>query len=355
MGNWNDWRWQLQNSVRDALALSAHVRLCDDEKEGLARLSSSQLPLRITPYFLSLMNPDDPNCPLRRQVIPRASEFVDDEVLRRDPLGEEDHEAVPHLVHRYPDRVLLLATDRCAAYCRFCTRKRWVGQGPSPRNEHLRQALDYIRNHKEIWEVIVSGGEGLMLSDEMLRELFAEIRSISHVQVIRIHTRMLAFAPMRFTPELISVLKEAQPLYIVSHFNHASELGEQGVAAIKSLIDAGIPVLNQGVLMRNINDSREALVDLFKTLVRLRVRPYYLHQCDVVMGSTAFRVPIDEAVKLYSDLRGHISGLCLPTFVLDIPGGFGKVPLAQNPIQDRDDSAIYVRGFDGEIAPYPIN
>lgn len=353
--SWNDWRWQLRNSAREAKALEPHLELDDDERAGLALLSQDDLPLRITPYFLSLMDKKSSNCPLRKQVIPRASEFSTDNTLRRDPLGEEDHEVVPHLVHRYPDRVLLLTTDRCAAYCRFCTRKRWVGQGPTPKHEHLTQALDYIRRNPQVEEVILSGGESFLLPDESLRAILTELRAISHVQIIRVHTRMLSFAPMRFTTEFISLLKEFQPLYIVAHFNHDAELGKETIDAISRLADAGIPLGNQGVLMRGINDDRETLTKLFKHLVRLRVRPYYLHQCDVVTGSTAFRVPVDEAIKLYSELRGHISGLCLPTFVLDIPGGFGKVPLAQNPIVSRDESAIYLRGFDGEIAPYPID
>ncbi len=353
--NWNDWRWQLRNSIRDPSALSNYLTLSQEESQGLAALSSDDLPLRITPYFLEQMSKGDENCPLRMQVVPRATEFVEDNSLRRDPLGEEAHEVVPHLVHRYPDRVLLLITDRCATYCRFCTRKRWVGQGPSPRSEHLSQALEYIRTHEAIEEVIISGGDGLLLPDEILRDLFEKIRAIKHIQIIRMATRMLAFAPMRFTDDLIAIMREFQPLYLLTHFNHELELGGETARAISRLVDAGIPVVNQTVLMRGINDRRDALVGLFKRLVRLRVRPYYLHQCDVVKGSSAFRVPLDEAVKLYSDLRGHVSGLCLPTFVVDIPGGFGKVPMTQSPIERRDDNNVYLRGFDGEIAAYPVS
>lgn len=351
---WNDWRWQLRNSIRDKVALSQALVLSEDEQTGLAQLSSSDLPLRITPHFLSQIDKNDPKCPLRMQVVPRASEFVQDPSLVKDPLGEEAHEVVPNLIHRYPDRVLLLVTDRCASYCRFCTRKRWVGQGPSPRQEHLTQALDYIREHEGIEEVIISGGDGLLLPDETLQVLFEQIRSIKHVQIIRMATRMLAFAPMRFTDELVAILRKYQPLYLLTHFNHELELGEQTTEAIAKLVDAGVPVVNQTVLMRGINDNRSALVGLFKNLVRLRVRPYYLHQCDIVTGSASFRVPIEEAVALYSELRGHVSGLCLPTFVIDIPGGYGKVPMAQSPIERRDSENIYLRGFDGEVAAYPL-
>lgn len=352
---WNDWRWQLGNAVRKSADLETKLVLSDDERLGLARLGAGELPLRITPHFLSLMDPVNTDCPLRRQVVPRASEFAFEEGLRRDPLGEEDHEVVPHLVHRYPDRVLLLVTDRCATYCRFCTRKRWVGQGPTPRLEHLTQALAYIRNHPEVEEVIISGGDPLLLGDAQLRSLLQEVRAIDHVQVLRIHTRMLAFAPMRVTPELVGILREAQPLYIVTHFNHSLELSTAALDALKALCDAGIPVINQNVLLRGINDSKEALTALFKKLVRNRVRPYYLHQCDVVLGTTAFRVPFDEAVALYQSLRGHVSGLCLPTLVIDIPGGFGKVPVGHNAIEARDAEAIYLKGFDGEMAAYPLN
>lgn len=351
----NDWRWQIQNSIRKASALELHLELVDDERRGLAQLSAKELPLQITPHFLSLMDKKNPDCPLRMQMIPRASEFRDDPSLRRDPLGEQDHEVVPHLIHRYPDRVLLLITDRCASYCRFCTRKRWVGQGPSPRHEHLAQALDYIRNHEAIQDVIVSGGDGLLLSDENLRDVLSLIRAIPHVQIIRIATRMLAFAPTRVTPELTQVLKEFQPLYVMSHFNHSKEIAPKAVRAISQLIDAGVPVVNQTVLLKGVNDNQATLTDLFKILVRLRVRPYYLHQCDVVRGTAGLRVKLDDAVKLYSSLRGLISGLCLPTFVIDIPGGFGKVPIHQNPMQSRDDESVYLRGFDGEVAPYPLN
>lgn len=352
---YNDWRWQIRNSIKTAKQLSSHVQLSDDEVSGLASMSDTELPLQITPHYLSLIDPHDPQCPIRRQVIAQRSEFEENDLLRRDPLGEEDHEVVPNLVHRYPDRVLLLITDRCASYCRFCTRKRWVGQGPSPTRENLDAALEYIANNPQIEEVILSGGDALILSDENLKRVLTRIRAIEHVQIIRIASRMLSFAPMRITENLIQILRAFQPVYILTHFNHLKEFSESTREAIRLLVDAGVPLVNQTVLLKGVNDNKEDLTRLFKELVRLRVRPYYLHQCDVVMGTRGFRVKLSDALELYSSLRGHVSGLCLPTFVVDIPGGYGKVPLHKNPIEYSDEKSIYLRGFDNEVGPYPLD
>ncbi|NBV76507.1 MAG: KamA family radical SAM protein [Methylococcaceae bacterium] len=288
-------------------------------------------------------------------MVPHVNEFEEARDDRMDPLGEEDHEVVPHLVHRYPDRVLLLITDRCASYCRFCTRKRWVGQGPTPKPEHLQQALDYVREHQTIREVIVSGGDALMLDDAKLDKLLGDIRQIKHVDIIRLGTRMLAFAPMRVTKNLVEVLKKHQPVYVMSHFNHSNELSPQASQAIKDLVDAGVPVLNQTVLLKGVNDNAESLSELFRALTRLRARPYDLHQCDVVKGASQFRVPLERALQIMKQLRGHISGLCVPHFIVDIPGGFGKVSITPESIVKRDDTHVYLQGFDGEVAPYPLD
>jgi lysine 2,3-aminomutase len=311
------------------------------------------LPLGITPHFLSLIDPDDVNDPLRRQVVPRASEFAAGDWDRRDPLGEEDHEAAPFLVHRYPDRVLLLATDRCAAYCRFCTRKRMVGQGPTPTKDDLAPALDYVRAHPGIREVIVSGGDALMLSDERLASLLASIRAIPHVEIIRLATRMLTFAPTRVTPGLLAAIAPHHPVYVLAHFNHPRELAADAVRAIEALVGAGVPVLNQTVLLRGVNDDAEVLATLFRALTRLRARPYYLHQCDLTPGTDAFRVPLDEARAIYGALRGRVSGLSVPTLVIDIPGGFGKVPITHDVVVGGDEDTVLLRGFAGEVAAYP--
>ena len=347
------WQGQLSAAVRTTAALERHLTLTDDERAALAQLDAQGgLPLGITPHFLSLLH-DDPSCPLRLQVVPRAIELAPTSWDRRDPLGEEDHEVVPFLVHRYPDRVLLLATDRCASYCRFCTRKRMVGQGPTPNQDHLTQALAYITAHDEIREVIVSGGDALLLSDERLGALLGRIRAIAHVDIIRLATRMLAFAPMRVTDALLDVIRPHHPLYVLSHFNHPRELAPEARAAITKLVDAGVPVLNQTVLLRGVNDERATLVELFRAITRLRARPYYLHQCDLAPGTDHFRVPLERALELVGSLRGHLSGLSIPTFVVDIPGGFGKAPLHPSPIIGGDDEHVLLQGFAGEVARYP--
>lgn len=354
------WRDQLRRAARTAADLERVLTLTEEERDALAGLEGrGGLPLGVTPHFLSLIDADDRHDPLRAQVIPRAAELSPTSWDRRDPLGEEELEAVPFLVHRYPDRVLLLATDRCAAYCRFCTRKRWVGQGPGPGLEHLNDAIAYVAAHDEIREVIVSGGDALMLSDEKLGALLDKLARIPHLDVIRLASRMLAFAPQRVTRGLVGVLRglldevDAPALYVLSHFNHPRELAPEARAAIGRLVDAGVPVLNQTVLLRGVNDERATLVELFRALTRLRARPYYLHQCDLAPGTDAFRVPLDEARALYGSLRGHLSGISIPTFVVDIPGGLGKAPLHVDPVVETHDDHVVLRGFRGEHARYP--
>lgn len=349
------WQEQIRNSPRTIKAIEHYFRLSDEEKSAILSIDSSGgLPFRVTPHYLSLIDPLNPEDPLRKQVIPNQTEFKPIDLERRDPLGEEDHEAVPHLVHRYPDRVLLLITDRCAAYCRFCTRKRWVGQGPTPKPEHLEQALDYIAADPNIKEVILSGGDSLLLDDKKLDQILSRIRKIQSVEIIRLATRMLAFAPTRITDSLIEILKQNQPVYILSHFNHIHEISAETELSILKLIDNGLPILNQTVLLKGVNDDRDSLARLFRKLTYLRTRPYYLHQCDLAPGTEQFRVPIEEALGLVESLRGHISGLCLPTFVIDIPGGFGKVPLFPNPIVSQNSDSIRLKGFLGEQADYPL-
>lgn len=292
-------------------------------------------------------------------MVPRGAELAPSSWDRRDPLGEEQLEAAPFLVHRYPDRALLLATDRCASYCRFCTRKRWVGQGPSPTPTDLDAALAYLAAHHEIREVIVSGGDALVLADDKLAALLAQLRAVGRLDVVRLATRMLAFAPTRVTAALLGVLRAhldvagAPALYLLSHFNHPRELSAEARAAIAALVDAGVPVLNQTVLLRGVNDDRAVLIELFRALTRLRARPYYLHQCDLAPGTEAFRVPIADAQALYGSLRGELSGLSIPTFVVDVPGGLGKVAMGPSALVGEDDDAVVLRGSRGQAARYP--
>jgi lysine 2,3-aminomutase len=353
------WRDQLRRAAKSAADLeAAGLSLTPNEQAGLAHLDANGgLPLGITPHFLSLIDASDENDPLRRQVVPRDDEFAPTAWDRRDPLGEESLEAVPFLVHRYPDRVLLLATDRCASYCRFCTRKRLVGQGPTPTWAHLQPAIDYIAQNPQVLEVIISGGDAMMLSDERVASLLEALRRIPHLEVIRIASRMLAFCPTRVTPSLVRVLRGSPSdpaTYWLSHFNHPNELAhDDTAAAIAALVDGGIPILNQTVLLRGINDSRDTLIRLFRQLTRLRVRPYYLHQCDLAPGTDHFRVPLDDARALHASLRGHISGLSIPTFVIDLPGGLGKAPLAPDPVVGVKDDAFVLRGYRGDLVEYP--
>lgn len=353
---WSDWRWQLKSALRTTQAIKANFDLTEAEEKGLLLLNSQQsLPLQITPHFLSLIDTTNQQDPLRLQVLPRALEFTVDTIERDDPLGEVDHEVVPHLVHRYPDRVLLLATDRCASYCRFCTRKRWVGQGPTPKPEHLTEALEYIKLHPEIKEVIISGGDPLLLDDIKLDNLLRRLRQIPTLEIIRFDTRILTFAPMRITESLVAILKKYQPIYIVAHFNHLREINEYTKKAFAQLIDNGIMVLNQTVLLRNINDNSATLTELFRKLTFLRARPYYLHQCDLARGTKMFRVPLKRALSILKEMRGHVSGLNIPHFIVDIPGGFGKVSLVSDPVVAETANTISLQGFDGEVAEYPLD
>ncbi len=353
MENFNDWRWQIKNSIKTVEGLK-QVLPKDQEREAwlLKNFSSAALPFSVTPYFASLMG-KNVSCPLFLQVVSSALEIKNDSSDRRDPLGEEEREKVAHLVHRYPDRVLFLATDRCASYCRYCTRKRWVGQGPTPMKEEQQEAFAYIKAHSSIKEIIFSGGDPLLLSDERIHQLLAQSFAISHIDFVRFHTRMLSFAPMRITKELCEILSQYTPIFLVTHFNHPQEITDDAIKAIKLLQNSGVTLLNQSVLLKGINDSKETLLELFRVLSKNQVRPYYLHQCDVVSGASHFRVPIKEAIALVNSLRGHISGHCLPTFVLDIPGGHGKVPLNSLPVVGEDEENLYFKGFLGGVSPYP--
>lgn len=349
-----DWRWQLKHAVRTLSDLERHLTLTDDERRACERLvTSGGLPLTVTPHYLALLDGSDPNDPLRRQLVPSALEEEDEDWDRRDPLGEEDHEVVPNLVHRYPDRVLLLVTDRCASYCRFCTRKRLVGQGPTPTTDDLEQALAYIRVHPEVKEVILSGGDALMLDDERLSRVLSAVRAIEHVEIIRLATRMLAFAPARVTSGLLDAIARHHPVYVLSHFNHPRELEGDAARAVERLTNAGVPVLNQTVLLAGVNDDAATLTSLFRHLTRLRARPYYLHQCDLAPGTRRFRVPLPRAQALMSELRGQVSGLSLPTLVIDVPGGRGKVPMHTSAVVSEDEDGVVLRGSLGGTARYP--
>jgi lysine 2,3-aminomutase len=351
--DWGDWQWQLRHAVGTVDALSRAVSLTERELAGARRAESKGLPLRITPYYLSLVDPVDPRCPVRRQCVPDAREDDESPGDMQDPLGEVAHEVAPHLVQRYPDRVLLLATDRCAVYCRFCTRSRMVGGGEGAVSlDALGPALGWLRAHAEVKDVIISGGDPLAMGTERIVRIVASVRAIESVETIRLATRVPVTLPMRVTGELVDGLRPYHPLWIMTHFNHAKELTAEAVGACARLADGGFPVLNQTVLLSGINDDAPTLERLFRGLVRARVRPYYLLQADPVRGTAHLRTPLDRGVELMSMLQGRLSGIALPKLICDTPGGRGKVPLGASSIVARGGGRTTLRTFRGEQVDY---
>lgn len=327
----DDWHWQLRHTVRSADGLARELELTSDEWEGARAAEQEGFPIAVTPYYLSLCDRHDPACPIRRQVVPRRSESQEVFGDLRDPLGEEAHEAAPELVQRYPDRALLLVTDRCAVYCRFCTRSRMVGAGGGPRSlERLTPAFEYLRAHPEVRDVIVSGGDPLAMSTDRLLRIIEALRGIESVETIRLATRVPVTLPQRITGELLSALRPHHPLWVMTHFNHPKELTPRSRAACRMLADHGFPVMNQTVLLRGVNDDAQVLTELFRGLVRERVRPYYLLQSDLVRGTSHLRTSIATGVQLMEQLQGRLSGIALPKYIVDTPGGMGKVPVVPN-------------------------
>jgi lysine 2,3-aminomutase len=348
-----DWRWQLRHAIASVDELARALPLTPREIEGARRADRQGLPIRITPYYLSLVDRTDPACPVRRQCVPDAREGDEIPGDLVDPLGERVHEVAPHLVQRYPDRVLLLATDRCAVYCRFCTRSRMVGGGDGAVSlEALAPALSWLRAHPEVRDVIVSGGDPLAMSTERIHRLIAAVRAIESVDTIRLATRVPVTLPMRVTPELLRALRPYHPLWVMTHFNHPRELTPEAVAACERLADAGFPVNNQTVLLAGINDDERTLETLFRGLVRARVRPYYLLQADPVRGTGHLRTPLQRGVDLMQALQGRLSGIALPKFICDTPGGRGKVPLVADSVVARSGGVTTLRTFRGELVDY---
>jgi lysine 2,3-aminomutase len=348
-----DWRWQVRNAVTSAAALAAALPLSDDELAGAQRAEREGLPIGITPYYLSLCDKGDPRCPIRMQCVPHAREadLVPGDLS--DPLGEVAHEVSPHLVQRYPDRALLLATDRCAVYCRFCTRSRMVGDGGGATPlEALAPALAWLRAHPEVRDVIVSGGDPLAMATERVVRLVAALRAIPSLDTIRLATRVPVTLPMRITGELLRALRPNHPLWVMTHFNHPKELTPPSIAACTRLADAGFPVMNQTVLLAGINDDARTLEALFRGLVRARVRPYYLLQADPVRGTGHLRTPIARGIAIMEQLQGRLTGIALPKLICDTPGGRGKVPLGPDYVVARGEGTTTLRTFRGEEVEY---
>ncbi len=351
--NWDDHRWQLRNRVDSLADLDLRLNLTDEERAGVL-LAGTKLAMSITPHFFNLIDRDDPDCPIRRQVIPRIEEGWNAPEEMADPCGEDSHMPVPGLVHRYPDRVLFLVTDRCASYCRYCTRSRVVsGVGEQHLETQWEPAFKYLEKHTEIRDVLLSGGDPLLFSDDRLDKILTRLRSIPHIQFIRIGSRIPIFLPQRITPELCTMLKKHHPLFISIHSNHPRELTSEVRDALGRLADAGIPLGNQSVMLRGVNDHVDVQKALVQKLLMCRVKPYYLYQCDLINGSSHLRTPVAEGVAIIEGLRGHTTGYAIPQFVIDGPGGGGKIPINPNYVVDTASGKITLRNFDGDIFEYP--
>jgi lysine 2,3-aminomutase len=339
-----DWRAELQNAVRSADELAQRLDLTEAELRGARAAELAGLPLLITPYYLGLIDPKDPACPIRRQVVPHADEARTAPGDLVDPLGEEAHEVAPHLIRRYPDRALIVASDRCAVYCRFCTRSRLVGAGGGARSlEDLAGAFAYLEEHPEVRDVIVSGGDPLAMATERLERLVARLRRIESIETIRLATRVPVVLPQRLGSELFDALRPHHPIWVMTHFNHPKELTELSRAGLRKLADAGFPVMNHTVLLRSVNDDAETLTALFRGLVRERARPYYLLQMDPVRGSSHLRTPLDTGIRLLEALQGRLSGIAIPKLIVDTPGGFGKVPVSPDYVVSREPGVTRFR------------
>ncbi len=351
---WNDWRWQVRHRIRNLGDLKRILRLSDDEEEAVMRLGG-HLPVGITPYYAALMDPNDAREPIRRTMVPVSGEFAHTPGEADDPLAEDQFMPVPGLVHRYPDRVLFLVTNFCATYCRYCTRARMVGQtGEYHFNtKQYERALDYIAATPAIRDVLLSGGDPLTMNDDRLEWLLSRLRVIPHVEFLRIGTKLPAVLPQRITPQLTRMLRRFHPLWISIHFMHPAELTPEVGQACERLADAGIPLGSQTVLTRGVNDDVETMKKLMHGLLKIRVRPYYIYQCDPISGSSHFRTPIEKGLEIIAGLRGFTTGYGVPTFVIDAPGGGGKIPLFPDPIVGRDGDFALLRNHEGKVFRYP--
>ena len=349
---WNDWKWQVRNRIETLEDLKKYVKLTAEEEEGV-RKTLSTLRMAITPYYLSLIDPNDPHDPVRRQCIPTALETHQAAADLLDPLHEDEDSPTPGLTHRYPDRVLFLITDMCSMYCRHCTRRRFAGQtdnecGP----DRIEKALEYIEKTESVRDVLLSGGDALMVSDKKLEYIISRLRQIPHVEIVRLGTRTPVVCPQRITPELCDMLKKYHPVWINTHFNHPNEVTEESRRACEMLANAGIPLGNQSVLLRGVNDCVHVMKNLVHDLVKMRVRPYYIYQCDLSMGLEHFRTPVSKGIEIIEGLRGHTSGFCIPTFVVDAPGGGGKTPVMPQYVISQAPGKVVLRNFEGVITTY---
>ena len=349
---WNDWSWQMKNGIRDVETLEKVVHLTDREREEI-RECLGKFTMEITPYYAALMDPDDPFCPVRMQSVPRIAEMHDDPSDMHDPLHEDVDSPVPGLTHRYPDRVLLLVTNICSMNCRHCTRRRLVGDTDVDMPEdNVAAAIEYIRSTPTVRDVLLSGGDPFVLPDARLRSILERLRAIPHVEMIRIGTRTPVVMPQRITDDLVDMLKQFHPLWVNTHFNHAREITAEAKAACEKLANAGIPLGNQSVLLRGVNDDPIVMKKLVHKLMTIRVRPYYIYQCDLSLGISHFRTSVAKGIEIIESLRGHTTGLAVPTFVVDAPGGGGKIPVMPNYLISFAEGTAVLRNYEGVITTY---
>ena len=352
--DWNDWRWQLKHRLTTLEQLQRFLPTLTPEEYAGTKLANTKLAMAITPYFFNLIDASDEHCPIRLQVIPRLEETHTAPWEMTDPCGEDAHSPVPGLVHRYPDRVLFLVTDRCAAYCRYCTRSRLVSNATGyDFHPNFEQQIDYIRRTPAIRDVLLSGGDPLLLSDEKLETLLSRLRAIPHVEFLRIGTRIPIFLPQRITPALCEMLRQFHPLFVSVHSNHPRELTTEVRDALARLADAGIPLGNQSVLLKHVNDTPAVMRAHVQKLLLCRVRPYYIYQCDLIAGSAHLRASVRQGLEVMESLRGHTTGYAVPQYVIDAPGGGGKVPVNPEYVLSRNADRVVIRNFEGRIFEYP--
>ncbi len=352
--DWSNWVWQLKNRITSAEELEKYLILKEEEKEG-CRFANQKLSLAITPYFFNLIDRKDADCPIRRQVIPRIEEMETAPEEMLDPVGEENTTAVSGLVHRYPDRVLFLITDRCAAYCRYCTRSRLVSNAQDYNfHPQMEAGLKYIEEHEEVRDVLLSGGDPLLLADHKLDYLLGRLRSIKHVEFIRIGSRIPVFLPQRITPELCDIFRKYGPIWMSIHANHPKECTWEVKEACERLSYAGVPIGNQSVLLKKVNDNVEVMKSLLHRLLMMRVRPYYIYQCDLITGSAHLRTDVRKGIEIIEALRGHTTGYAIPQFVIDAPGGGGKVPINPEYVERITDEEVVMRNYEGKVYRYPL-
>jgi len=350
--DWNDWHWQIRNNIKDVAALSRVIPLSAQDKEDIEEVLKV-FRMAITPYYASLIDPVNRLCPVRLQAVPRRQEAFTDKSDQYDPLHEDIDSPVPGLTHRYPDRVLLLVTHICSMNCRHCTRRRLVGvEDLSLDDANLDTAVEYIRKTPIIRDVLISGGDPFVLSTERLENIISRIRAVPHVEIIRIGTRTPVVLPMRITDDLVAMLRKYEPIYVNTHFNHPKEITAEAREACRKLADAGIPLGNQSVLLRDVNDCPVLMKKLVQKLLCVRVKPYYIYQCDMSRGISHFRTTVSKGIEIIENLRGHTSGIAVPTFVIDAPGGGGKIPVMPDYLITQNEKRVILRNYEGVITTY---